>query len=69
MKITKSEHNVTIPIDVERRTLRIPKKLYQKLQDAALVDKRSINAEVLWILELHLNEQLIYRPFLFGVYH
>ncbi len=52
----------TIPIDVERRTLRIPVPLYKKLKDAALADKRSINAEVLWILETYLGWRLFHQP-------
>ena len=53
----------TIPIDdVKRRTLRIPVPLYGKLKDAALADKRSINAEVLWILEVYLGWRLFHQP-------
>jgi len=56
-----------IPIDdVERRTLRIPKKLYERLCTLAETDGRSINAQVVWLLKQYLDGKLIPSPFIFN---
>ncbi len=66
MSMKRENMRMTIPIDVERRTLRIPKKLYERLCASAELNDRSVNAQVVWLIKQYLDGKLLPSPILFN---